>query len=145
VFLIGAHSQDLPAQLPENILTWPYAPHDQVFARASAIVHQGGVGTTAQALASGRPSLVVPFAHDQFDNAERVRRTGSGLALPRPKYNSRSAERMLSLLLTDTSYKAAASAIGSKLRSENGADAAAKAIDTFIRSISSLREHSESI
>jgi rhamnosyltransferase subunit B len=134
VFLTGSHTQDLPPQLPESVLTWSYAPHEQVFARASAIVHQGGIGTTAQALASGRPSLVVPFAHDQFDNAERVRRIGAGLGLPKPKYNARSAERMLGMLLSDDSFKAAASAIRAKLRSENGAENAAKAIDTFIRS-----------
>jgi spore coat polysaccharide biosynthesis predicted glycosyltransferase SpsG len=44
--------------------------------RASVVVHQGGIGTTAEALRSGRPMLVVPFAHDQYDNAERVRRLG---------------------------------------------------------------------
>jgi UDP:flavonoid glycosyltransferase YjiC (YdhE family) len=134
VFLTGSHTQDLPRQLPESVLTWPYAPHEQVFARAAAIVHQGGVGTTAQALASGRPSLVVPFAHDQFDNAERVRRTSAGLGLPRPKYNAGSAERMLRRLLDDRSFGMAANAMGAKLRNEHGAETAAKAIDTFIRS-----------
>lgn len=133
LFLTGPHPQGLPAVLPETVLTWPYAPHGPAFARAAAIVHQGGVGTTAQALTSGRPSLVVPFAHDQFDNAERVRRLGAGLSLPRSKYNPRSAEEALRQLLHNRSHLDAASAVGLKLRSEDGAEAAARAIHGFLR------------
>ena len=83
-----------------------------MFARAAAIVHQGGIGTTAQALASGHPSLVVPFAHDQFDNAERVARLGVGRALYRSKYNAKTAESVLGKLLGDKSIAEAAKQIG---------------------------------
>jgi rhamnosyltransferase subunit B len=131
LFLTGSHTQGLPDRLPDSVLTWQYAPHETVFAKAAAIVHQGGIGTTAQALASGHPSLVVPFAHDQFDNAERVRRLNAGLALPRSKYNARSAESVLSRLLSSREHADAAKQVGLKLRSENGADAAA-AIDAFL-------------
>jgi UDP:flavonoid glycosyltransferase YjiC (YdhE family) len=115
--------------LPENAIAWKYAPHHAVFARAAAIVHQGGIGTTAQALASGHPSLVVPFAHDQFDNAERVRRLGAGLSIPRAEYNAKTAEAALASLLGDASYLQGATDIALKLRSEDGAEAAAQAID----------------
>jgi len=40
------------------------------------LVHHGGIGTSAQALTAGIPQLVVPFAHDQFDNAARLMRLG---------------------------------------------------------------------
>jgi len=63
-----------PAGSP--IVALPYAPHSELMPRASAIVHQGGVGTTAAAMRAGRPMLVVPFSHDQPDNAERLRRHG---------------------------------------------------------------------
>ena len=57
------------------------APYHQLFPRSRVIVHSGGIGTTAQALRSGRPQVVIPFAFDQFDNAERVVRVGSGVEL----------------------------------------------------------------
>ncbi len=61
-----------------------YVPFSKVLPRAAALVHHGGIGTTAQALAAGVPQLVVPFAHDQPDNAARVRRLGVGdFLLPR--------------------------------------------------------------
>jgi rhamnosyltransferase subunit B len=49
--------------------------------RSAALVHHGGIGTAAQALAAGIPQLVVPFAYDQFDNAERLRHLGCGASV----------------------------------------------------------------
>jgi UDP:flavonoid glycosyltransferase YjiC (YdhE family) len=135
VFLTGSHPQGLPESLPPEVLAWPYAPHAQVFARAAAIVHQGGVGTTAQALRSGRPMLVVPFAHDQFDNAERVRRLGAGTALPRSKYKVGAAVEALRPLLQDRSYNEASSAVAARIASENGALTAAQAIRNYLDGI----------
>jgi len=109
-----------------------YSPHSLVFPRAAAIVHQGGIGTTAQALRSGRPMLVVPFAFDQFDNAERARRLGTAEVLYRSRYNARRAERLLRRLLEDSSYSHAAASIGEKVRAETGCIAAADAIETLI-------------
>jgi len=43
------------------------------------LIHHGGIGTTAQALAAGLPQLVVPMSHDQPDNAVRIRRLGVGV------------------------------------------------------------------
>jgi UDP:flavonoid glycosyltransferase YjiC (YdhE family) len=132
VFLTGTHAQDLPDRLPPTVLEWPYAPHAAVFARASAIVHQGGIGTTAQALRSAHPSLVVPFAHDQFDNADRVRRLGAGLWLSRGKYNARTAESAILRLLTESTFAASARRIAEVIGGENGARAAAEAIHTYV-------------
>lgn len=48
VLLIGNNPplKDLPA----NVLAVNYVPYSQIFPHACAIVHQGGIGTTAQAL-----------------------------------------------------------------------------------------------
>jgi UDP:flavonoid glycosyltransferase YjiC (YdhE family) len=133
VLLTGTHPQGLPDRLPENVLTWPYAPHELLFPQASVIVHQGGIGTTAQALRAGRPMLVVPFAHDQFDNAERVRRLGAGTWVKRSNYNARAAGRALDMLLHGSSYAQAAFAAGSSIRNENGSAMAAQLIDGYLR------------
>ena len=132
LFLTGPSPQGLPARVPPSVLACPYAPHEQVFPRASAIVHQAGIGTTAQALRSGRPILAVPFAHDQFDNAERVRRLGAGLTIPRHRYTERAAAEALARLLATPSYEQCARAAGEAIRAENGAAAAAEAIDAYL-------------
>jgi UDP:flavonoid glycosyltransferase YjiC (YdhE family) len=40
------------------------------------VVHAGGIGTCAESLRAGVPSVVIPFSFDQPDNAERLRRLG---------------------------------------------------------------------
>ena len=90
VFLVGKSPTRIPqaAQNDPRIHITPYEPFSRLFPRAGVIVHQCGVGTTAQALASGRPQILVPFAHDQPDNARRVVSLGCGLSIPARRLNS---------------------------------------------------------
>ena len=80
VFL-SKSAQQIPADLPAQILYREYAPMNTLLPRSAALVHHGGIGTTAEALAAGIPQLVVPYAYDQFDNGERLRRLGCGASL----------------------------------------------------------------
>lgn len=73
--LVSKYGENLPAAASDLICV-ESAPFDQLFARASAVVHHGGIGTTAQALAAGLPQVVCPTAFDQFDTAHRVERLG---------------------------------------------------------------------
>ena len=75
--------------LPEGVVAFEYAPFSLLFPRAAAIVHHGGIGTTGQAMRSGRPFLVMPCAWDQPDNAERAARLGISRTIPRHRYEPR--------------------------------------------------------
>ena len=136
LLLIG-HQRNMPeGPLPEGIAAFEYAPFGEVLPRALGVVHQGGVGTTGQSLRSGRPQLILPHAHDQFDNAWRVVRNGCGRAIPRPRYNAETATRELKALLGNPGYASRASAIGQLVQKENGASTAADAIEeTLIRGV----------
>lgn len=65
----------LGPQGPQS-LVHPWAALPQVLAHAAGLVHHGGIGTAAQGLRAGVPQLVCPQAHDQHDNALRLRRLG---------------------------------------------------------------------
>jgi UDP:flavonoid glycosyltransferase YjiC (YdhE family) len=132
LLLIGWARNMPTAPLPEGVAAFEYAPYSQVLPRACAIVHQGGVGTTGQGLRSGKPVLVVPHAHDQFDNGNRVARRGCGRVLPRPSYNAESAARELRLLLNDPSYSESAAKVGEIVRQEQGARVAADEIEKVL-------------
>lgn len=130
IFLIGIDPRNrLREPLPKSMLALEYAPHSELFPRASAIVHQGGVGTTAQALRAGRPMLVVPWGHDQLDNAYRVCRLGVARTLARDKYTVRRAATALRHLLDEPTHITRASEVGRLVRAENGAASACLAIE----------------
>lgn len=96
-------------------------------------MHQGGIGTTAQAMRSGRPALVVPFGHDQFDNAARAARLGVAETIYRSRYNSPRVAALLRRLLRERRYANASEELGRQVRAENGAAAAADAIESMVR------------
>lgn len=75
---LTSHVDHVPADLPASVLWQAYVPLKTLLPQVAALVHHGGIGTTAEALAAGTPQLVLPLAFDQFDNAQRVRRLGVG-------------------------------------------------------------------
>ena len=99
--LLTPHRQQVPPTLPPGMLWLPYVPLRALLPRAAALVHHGGIGTTAEALRAGVPQVVVPLAYDQFDNAARVRalgvgaRVAGGAAGPRPRALAAALHRLL--------------------------------------------------
>ncbi|WP_197457377.1 glycosyltransferase [Crenobacter luteus] len=79
--LLSGEPDALPP-LPDTVFAVRYAPFSTLFPRCAAVVHHGGVGTAAQALAAGVPQLVTPMTHDQPDNASRLARLGVAASLP---------------------------------------------------------------
>jgi UDP:flavonoid glycosyltransferase YjiC (YdhE family) len=102
--LIYGRDNEPPKGLTDNIVGFEYAPFSRVFQRAACVVHQGGVGTTGQVLRAGVPHLVMPYAHDQPDNAARIRRIGVGEMIDRHKYTGDRAAKLISDILSDQKY-----------------------------------------
>ena len=129
------YGSDLEAPLAADaqIAVAPYAPFSELFPRAAALVHQGGIGTTAQALRAGRPMVVVPFSHDQPDNAARMVRLGVGLTISRRGYSADSAARALGTVLGTPSFAERAQHAAASLQREHGAAAAADVIERVLR------------
>jgi UDP:flavonoid glycosyltransferase YjiC (YdhE family) len=125
VFIAGKESRIVPNR---NVFVASYAPYSQVFSRAAVVVHQGGVGTTAQSLRAGRPALIVPFAHDQPDNAMRVLRTGAGLSIPKARYRAGNAANAIQKLLQDPAYARNAQQVAARIAQEDGVGAACSAL-----------------
>jgi UDP:flavonoid glycosyltransferase YjiC (YdhE family) len=118
-----------------DILTLPYITYSHVFPRASVIIHQGGSGTTGEALCAGRPMLVVPYGWDQPDNAYRIERLGAGLHLPRNKYTVETATAAIKLLLDKPRFSAISAELGFRIRGENAIGSACDAISSLLGSV----------
>ena len=127
VLLVGKNPP--PNNLPDNVIAIDYAPYSQIFPAACAIVHQGGIGTTAQALRAGRPTLIMPYSHDQPDNAARAEQLGTSRTLSRKRYSAATVERKLRNLLDDPSFATKAAKVANILQSEQGESVACDAIE----------------
>lgn len=90
--------------------------------RCAVNVHHGGIGSTAQGLRAGRPTLVVPLAHDQPDNAARLKRLGVSNTIPHGQVTPRRlADALRSLLEEPPSVAAKAATFREPLLAEDGA------------------------
>ena len=132
VLLYGIFNQP-PKLLNENIVGFDYAPYSQVFPKAACVVHQGGVGTTSQVLRAGVPQLIMPFSHDQPDNAARCARIGVARTISREKYTAETAAKELRELLGDLSYQANAVEASNIVKADHGTQIACDAIEDVLR------------
>jgi UDP:flavonoid glycosyltransferase YjiC (YdhE family) len=132
ILLVGRDPRNRPKSLPAGVIAVKYAAFSTLLPRASVVVHQGGVGTTAQTMRACRPMLVVPFGFDQPDNAARVERLGISRTLARSAYNRETAARALNNLLSDAKYAEKASGVGLHVQNENGAVEACNAMEALM-------------
>ena len=108
-----------------------YAPYSALFPRAELVVHQGGVGTTAQCLRAGRPMLIMPYSHDQPDNARRMRRMGVARVIQRTSYKPWRVARRLRTMLADPEFEARARSVAEEVGREDGVKSACDALEAL--------------
>ncbi len=132
VLLIGSEENRPKEPLPEGIVAFNYAPFGELLPRCAAMVHQGGVGTTGQGLRAGLPMLVMPFNHDQPDNAARVTRLGVARTISRKAYKAERVTKELRELLGNPSYANCARDAAYEIRTERGA---ASAVDLMLNTL----------
>lgn len=128
ILLTGNPPEALGA-VPPGVKVFQYLPYSTVFPRAAAVVHSGGIGTLAQALAGGRPQLIVPVAFDQPDNARRAVALGVARSIPFAKASADAIARELSALFATPDCSARAQVVGERVAHEDGARVAAQALE----------------
>jgi len=134
VLLIGTDQRNRPPQpLPESICVAEYAPYSALFSRAAMVVHQGGVGTTAQCLRAGKPMLIMPYSHDQPDNGRRMERLKVAQVIQRGDYAPLTVARRLKAMLAEPLLAQRAESVAQQLAHEDGVRAACDALEELYR------------
>lgn len=113
IFLSRERAQ-VPAFLPESVLWQSHVPLSTLLPHAAALVHHGGIGTTAEALRCGIPQLIAPFAWDQFDNGARVASLGVGMVIPAKRLRPRKLARSLDSICTTEAVRARCAQLASR-------------------------------
>ncbi|GIW87838.1 MAG: rhamnosyltransferase subunit B [Isosphaeraceae bacterium] len=127
--LLARLGDQIPRSLPPGVRHVAYAPFSRLLPRAAALVHHGGIGTTAQALAARLPQLVIPLAHDQPDNAARLERLGVGRTLTPERATAAAMARVLRRLLEDPALPARAAALADQIEPAQTLDRACCVIE----------------
>ncbi len=128
--LLTRYRDHLPRTLPEGALHAEWVPMGTLLPRVAALVHHGGIGTTAQALAAGIPHLIMPLAHDQPDNANRIKALGVGDRLNPRQFNARNLTKKLDYLLHDAQVQANCKAYARKVDFEQALQKTCEMIET---------------
>lgn len=119
LFYPGWSGIDL-SRLPRNFYVLGDTPHDWLFPRTSLVVHHGGAGTTHAAARAGVPSVVVPFAGDQFFWADRIERAGLGRSCAQASALDGHALRQLMDAASVSAVRKKARAVAAQMRVEDG-------------------------
>jgi UDP:flavonoid glycosyltransferase YjiC (YdhE family) len=98
--LLTRFPEQLPQSLPPGVHHFGFVPLGRLLARSRAIVHHGGIGTSAAALAAGLPQVVVPRINDQSDNAARLKRLGVAAVAPSRRRQLHRLQRALERVLS---------------------------------------------
>lgn len=132
VLLIGNDPKNRPQEdLAETICVAEYAPYSGLFPHVALVVHQGGVGTTAQCLRAGRPMLIMPYSHDQPDNARRMRRMGVARVIQRANYKPWRVARKVRAMLAEPEFEERARVVAEEVARENGVKTACDALEAL--------------
>ena len=112
--IVTVGRQNDPALLgpqPRGVIIRSYIPQHEVLPWCDAVVAHGGSGTMLGALAHGVPLLVVPQGADQWSNAEQIVTAGAGQQLLRDELSAVAVRDCVMALLSEPSYRHAASTI----------------------------------
>lgn len=129
--VLTQHPEQLPDELPPGIQQFAYLPFSKILPRALALVHHGGIGTTAQAIAAGIPQVIRPMAHDQPDTAARVEKLGIGVSLSPQKFNATSLAEKLNILTTSQTVWARCKAYAERIRPDQSLNDTCTIIEDF--------------
>jgi UDP:flavonoid glycosyltransferase YjiC (YdhE family) len=116
-------------ELPETVFMIGSIPHTWLFPKMAAVVHHGGVGTTAAGLRAGIPAIVTPFMGDQPFWGQRIYELGVGpRPIPRRRLTVDRLAESIRIAVSDTGMQRKATRLGEDIRAEDGI---ARAVDVL--------------
>jgi UDP:flavonoid glycosyltransferase YjiC (YdhE family) len=125
-----------PPHRDVDMITRSHIDYGALLPHAAAVVHHGGIGTLADALAAGKPQLIVPHLGDQFDNGARAERLGFGRTMASRDFNGGAGVAAIDAVLADAGIAHAVARRGPEVRSQSGSANAAHAILAQIDNVS---------
>jgi UDP:flavonoid glycosyltransferase YjiC (YdhE family) len=124
-----------PGSLGERVAHFDHVELETLLPHASAIVHHGGLGTTARALQAGIPQIISPVTFDQPDNGRRVEVLGVGRVVARERMSGATWAAALRELLSKPGNAARLARYRAALASQLGVENAADLLQAVARGV----------
>jgi UDP:flavonoid glycosyltransferase YjiC (YdhE family) len=131
--LVTPHADNVPQTLPPGVRHVAYVPFNELLGEAALLLHHGGIGTAAYALAAGVPQLLTPMRGDQFDNANRVQRLGVGAMFSARDATSVQIAALMQHHLTSAEVARRCRDIQRRIDPESGLRLAADAVEATVQ------------
>ena len=114
----------------EDVYMVESIPHTWLFPRMAAVVHHGGVGTTAAGFWAGVPSIIIPHFGDQPFWGHKAYELGVGTKpLPKRRLNVDLLAEAIQKAVSDTRMREQATKLGESIRSEDGVKCAVEVLE----------------
>jgi len=131
--LLTRFGEQIPTGLPADVRHFEFAPFRWLLPQVEMLVHHGGVGSMSQAMAAGKPQIIMPMAFDQVDNAYRVEKLGVGGSIARAHFQGDRLATLIDQLLSSAPVRQRCADIKGRLTAEDGLHTASTAILTPTR------------
>jgi rhamnosyltransferase subunit B len=131
--LVSRYPKDVPVNLPGDVTRFGYLPYGKVLPHVGAIIHHGGIGTCAQALAAGIPQLILAIGADRPDNAQRLQNLGVAEFLPLPRWQPEAVQAALQRLLNSEEVKKRCQVLSEQIRLANAPAVVRDEIEKFFQ------------
>lgn len=118
--------------LPEGFEVRRRVPQPAVLEHARAFITHAGMGSCAESLWFGVPTVAIPQAVDQFANAERLEELGVGRRLSGDDVTPARLRDAVTAVVDDPAVTARVAALRAEVRSAGGADRAADAVEAHL-------------
>ena len=109
------------ATVPDNVLVIDSIPHDWLFQRTSAVVHQGDTTTTGEVLRAGVPSVVVLSGRGMLFWADRLYKLGvAPMPIAKGGLSPTTLTAVLRSTLENSALRERAAALSRQIQAEDG-------------------------
>jgi len=126
------HRDLLPDDLPPSVRWYPALPFATLLPRVAAVVHHGGILTSARAITSGTPQAVLAHGADRPDNARRLRALGLAEWLPAARWQVDAVAGLIARVLAEPSYRDRARTLSTTMDTERTATEACMRLEALL-------------
>jgi UDP:flavonoid glycosyltransferase YjiC (YdhE family) len=126
--LVCKFAELIPPALPPGVKWFDFLPFGRLMPHVSCIVHHAGIGTSAQALASGIPQLVMAQGHDRAGSARCLAELGIAETFSPLEWQAERVAAALRRSVESSPLRRRCAELAQRLR---GADAVTRACEVF--------------